>query len=160
MNELDRLKALLDAEAVKLGVHIRRANSPGSPVYRAWENVWPAGSIVAVSFSATVLVHYYLGFAILIAGGIWWLTKLHPRIKDGVFDRTAAYILARERNMDNLWGQGWLTLYAKLADGSEMAATRRDSWREFVGRVEAARAALAADAAHEETAADAARVEG
>jgi hypothetical protein len=146
VNELERLKVLLAEDAVKLGVNIRRANSPGSPVYRAWENVWPAGSIVAVSFACTVLVHYYLGFAVLVAGGAWWLWKLHPVIKDGVFDRTAAYVLVRERNMDSLWGQGWLTLYAKLADGSEMVATRRESWREFVGRVEAARAALAADA--------------
>ena len=51
MNEIERLKVLLDADAVKLGVHIRRANSPGSPVYQTWENIWPAGSIVAVSFA-------------------------------------------------------------------------------------------------------------
>ncbi len=160
MNEIERLKVLLDADAVKLGVHIRRANSPGSPVYQTWENVWPAGSIVAVSFAATVTVHHYLGFAVLIAGGFWWLWKLHPVIKDGVFDRTAGYILAGERNMDNLWGRGWLTLYAKLDDGREMVATQRDGWRAFVGRVEVARAELAAAAAEPEQGAETARSEG
>ncbi|MDB5317986.1 MAG: hypothetical protein JWO26_184 [Rhodospirillales bacterium] len=143
MNELERLKALMDSGAVKLGVHIRKANSPGSPVYQAWENLWPAGSIVLASFAATALVHYYLGFAILLVGGWWWIAKLHPKVKDGVFDRTAGFVLAREQNMDALWARGWLTLYAKLADGSEMVATRRESWREFVGRVEVARAQLA-----------------
>ncbi len=35
---------MLDAEQVKLGVSLRRMNSPGSPVYRTWENVWPTRS--------------------------------------------------------------------------------------------------------------------
>nr|WP_246527096.1 hypothetical protein [Plastoroseomonas hellenica] len=133
---MDRLKALLDADAVKLGVHIRRMNSPGSPVYRTWENVWPAALILAASFGATALVHFYLGAAILAVGVWWWLAKVHPRVKDGVFDRTAAYALAREANMDALWAQGVLSLYAKLPDGRELAAARRERWREFVVQVE------------------------
>lgn len=140
MNDLDRLKALLDADAVKLGVHIRRMNSPGSPVYRTWENVWPAGLILVASFGATALVHFYLGAAILAVGAWWWLAKVHPRVKDGVFDRTAAYALAREANMDALWAQGVLSLYARLPDGRELAAARRERWREFVAEVEQARA--------------------
>lgn len=121
---------------MKLGVHIRRANSPGSPVYNTWENVWPAGTIVGTSFLATVAVHHFLGLFVLAVGAWWWLGKVHPRVKDGVFDRTAAYVLASERHMDALWGRGWLSLYAKLPDGTEMAATPRDSWRGFVQRVE------------------------
>ncbi|MCA3381003.1 MAG: hypothetical protein ING08_12260, partial [Roseomonas sp.] len=46
MSELERLKAMLDAEQVKLGVSLRRMNSPGSPVYRTWENVWPTATIL------------------------------------------------------------------------------------------------------------------
>lgn len=143
MNELDRLKALLDADAVKLGVHIRRMNSPGSPVYRTWENVWPATLILVASFGATALVHFYLGAAILAVGAWWWLAKIHPRVKDGVFDRTAAYALAREANMDALWAQGVLSLYAKLPDGRELAAARRERWRDFVAEVEQGRAGQA-----------------
>lgn len=143
MNELDRLKALLDADAVKLGVHIRRMNSPGSPVYRTWENVWPATLILVASFGATALVHFYLGAAVLAIGAWWWLAKVHPRVKDGVFDRTAAYALAREANMDALWAQGVLSLYAKLPDGRELAAARRERWRDFVAQVEQARAGQA-----------------
>jgi hypothetical protein len=140
VTDLDRLKALLDADALKLGVHIRRMNSPGSPVYRTWENVWPAATILVGSFAGTALVHFYLGAAVLAVGAWWWLARVHPRVKDGVFDRTAGYALAREANMDALWSQGVLSLYAKLPDGRELAAARRDRWREFVTQVEAARA--------------------
>jgi len=135
VTDLDRLKALLDSSQVKFGVHIRRMNSPGSPVYRAWENVWPAGSILVASFLGTALVHFYLGAAILGVGCWWWLSKVQPRIKDEVFDRTAALALASEAQMDALWASGVLSLYAKLDDGAELAATSRDSWRDFVRRL-------------------------
>ncbi|HYF07704.1 MAG TPA: hypothetical protein VD970_08785 [Acetobacteraceae bacterium] len=135
MTDLERLKALLDSQRVKLGVHIRRMNSPGSPVYNAWENVWPAGSILVGSFVGTALVHFYLGAAILAVGCWWWLAKVLPRIKDGVFERTAAFALANEAQFDALWARGVLSLYAKLEDGSELAATGRDDWRAFARRL-------------------------
>jgi hypothetical protein len=132
MTELERLRGLLDAGQVKLGVHIRRMNSPGSPVYRASENVVPAAAILILSFGATVLVHFYLGAAVLAAGCWWWLAKQIPRVKDGVFDRTAALVLADERQFDFWWSRGVLSLYARLADGEERAATRRQDWRAWV----------------------------
>ena len=132
MTELDRLRHLLDAERVKLGVHIRRMNSPGSPVYRYGENIWPAALILAASFACTASVHFYLGAAVLAAGCWWWLARVQPRVRDGVFDRTAAFVLASEANMDLLWARGALSLYARLPDGTERAATRRDDWRAFV----------------------------
>lgn len=135
MTDLDRLKALLDSERAKLGVNIRKMNSPGSPVYRMAENVWPAATILVGSFLCTALIHFYVGAAVLAVGCWWWLAKVHPRIKDGVFDRTAAMALASERQMDIMWGTGALTLYAKLPDGSELAATPRDNWRDFVRRM-------------------------
>lgn len=135
--DLERLRRLLDSERVKLGVHIRKMNSPGSPVYRQGENIWPAAAILVGSFGATALVHFYLGAAVLAVGAWWWLTKVHPRIVDGVFERTVAYILASERNFEALWAKGVLSFYAKLPDGQEVAATRRDDWREFLRRVEA-----------------------
>jgi hypothetical protein len=131
-DELARLKRLLDAERVQLGVHIRKMNSPGSPVYDAWENIWPVGSILTASFAATAIVHYYLGAVILAAGCGWWLMKVHPRIKDGVFGRTAALALRDEASFDGLFYKGLITLYAKLPDGEERVATRRDDWRAFV----------------------------
>ncbi len=132
---LDLLKRLLDSERVKLGVHIRKMNSPGSPVYRYVENVWPAGTILVGSFAATALVHFYLGAVILAVGCWWWIAKVQPRIKDGVFDRTTGWILQSEDHMDALWAKGVLSLYAELPDGRKLAATYRDDWRGFVRTV-------------------------
>lgn len=144
MSEIERLKALMDAEQVKLGVHIRRMNSPGSPVYQSWENVWPAGLILAVSFIAlkwggapleALGVRQggaWAGTIVLGVGCWWWFTKVMPKVKDGVFDRSAAYALQSPAHFDALWGKGVLSLYAKLPDGTERVATRKDSWRDFV----------------------------
>jgi hypothetical protein len=107
-------------------------NSPGSPVYRYWENIWPVGLILITSFAATAWVHYYLGGVVLLAGCAWWLGKVQPRIKDDVFDRTSAWVLQSERHFDTLWARGVLSLYAELPDGRKFAATRRDDWRSFV----------------------------
>jgi hypothetical protein len=132
---LELLKRLLDSERIKLGVHIRKMNSPGSPVYRYMENVWPAGTILVGSFAATALVHFYVGAVILAAGCWWWIAKVQPRIKDGVFDRTTAWVLQSESHMDGLWAKGVLSLYAELPDGRKLAATYRDDWRSFVRTV-------------------------
>jgi hypothetical protein len=132
VTELERLRNLLDADQVKLGVHIRKMNSPGSPVYRSVENVLPAALILVASFAATSLIHFYLGAAILVVGCWWWLAKHFPRMKEGVFDRTAAMVLASEAAFDLWWAQGVLSLYAKLPDGAERAATSRDDWRGWV----------------------------
>ncbi len=130
--ELAELRALLEAEQVKLGIHIRKMNSPGSPVYRAWENIWPAGLILTSSFGATALVHFYLGAAVLGVGCYWWLDKVLPRIKEGVFRRTAELVLNNENQFNLYWARGVLSLYAKLPDGTERVATRRDDWRAYV----------------------------
>lgn len=130
--ELDRLRELLDADKVKLGVHIRKMNSPGTPVYRTTENALPAAVILICSFGSTVLVHWYLGAAVLAAGCWWWLVKLMPKVKDGVFDRTAALVLSNQAQMDYWWSRGVLSLYAKTAAGEERAAIRRNDWRQWV----------------------------
>jgi hypothetical protein len=130
--ELERLRALLDADRVKLGVHIRRMNSPGSPVYRMAENTLPAAAILVSSFGSTVLVHWYFGAVVLAAGCWWWLMRHLPRVKDGVFDRTAALVLADPAQFDFWWSRGVLSLYARLPDGEERAATRRNDWRAWV----------------------------
>jgi hypothetical protein len=132
---LEVMKALLDAQHLKLGVHIRKMNSPGSPVYRAGENIWPAGLILASSFAGTALVHYYLGGAILAVGCWWWLAKVQPKVKDGVFVRTSAWVLQSDGHFDALWAKGILSLYAEMPDGRQFAATRRDDWRSFVRMV-------------------------
>lgn len=128
---IERLKLLLDSQRAKLGVHIRKMNSPGSPVYRYPENIWPAASIILASFAGTALVHFYLGAAILAVGCWWWLARVQPRIRDGVFDRASAWALQSEAHFDALWIKGVLTLSAELPDGRKFAAARRDDWRGF-----------------------------
>ena len=148
MSDLDTLKALLDAEQVKLGVHIRRMNSPGSPVYRTGENVWPAALILGASFVAlkwggaplTALGiregGAWMGTVVLAIGCWWWFAKVMPKVKSGVFDRTAAFALQSPAHFDALWTKGILSLYAKMPDGTERAATSRNSWRDFVAAIE------------------------
>jgi hypothetical protein len=132
VTELEKLRGLLDSGRVKLGVHIRQMNSPGSPVYRTTENVLPAAGLLGASFAATVLVHFYLGAAVLAVGSWWWLAKVMPRVKEGVFDRTSALVLSSEDKFDFWWSRGVLSLYARLPGGEERAATRRDDWRAWV----------------------------
>ena len=132
---LEIMKALLDAERLKLGVHIRKMNSPGSPVYQAGENIWPASLILVGSFAGTALVHYYLGGAILAVGCWWWLTKVQPKVKDGVFERTSGWVLHSDVHFDTLWAKGLISLFVQMPDGRQFAATRRDDWRSFVRMV-------------------------
>jgi hypothetical protein len=132
MNELERLRALLRSGRVKLGVHIRKMNSPGSPVYRAMENVLPAAAILAASLGATRLLHFYVGAAVLAVACWWWLWRWMPKVKDGVFDRTSELVLRDDATFDFWWARGVLSLYAKLPDGEERAAARRDDWRAWV----------------------------
>jgi hypothetical protein len=132
VTELERLRALLHSGQAKLGVHIRKMNSPGSPVYRSLENLVPAGAILAASLAATALVHFYLGSALLAAGCWWWLARWMPKVKDGVFDRTSVLVLSDEASFDFWWSRGVLSLYAQLPGGEERAAARRDDWRAWV----------------------------
>lgn len=148
MNELDRLRALMDAEQVKLGVHIRKMNAPGSPVYQSWENVWPAGLILLTSFAALKWggaplaalgieqAGAWAGTIVLAIGCWWWFYRVMPKVKEGVFDRTAAFALQSPGHFDALWAKGVLSLYAKLPDGTERAATRQDNWRTFVTTID------------------------
>ncbi len=128
---LDLLRGLLDQQVLKLGVHIRKMNSPGSPVYQYGENIWPAAVVLGSSFLGTALVHWYLGAAILALGCWWWLGTVQPRIRDGVFERTSGWVLQSETHFDALWAKGVLSLYAELPDGRKFAATKRDDWRSF-----------------------------
>ncbi|MFC2999362.1 hypothetical protein [Falsiroseomonas tokyonensis] len=132
MPPIERLRLLLEAQQAKLGVHIRKMNSPGSPVYRYGENIWPAGTILVTSFAGTALIHFYVGAAILAVGCWWWLAKVQPRIRDGVFERTSLWALQSEEHFDALWAKGVLSLHAELPDGRKFAAGRRDDWRGFV----------------------------
>jgi hypothetical protein len=107
-------------------------NSPGSPVYRMGENVVPAAAILVTSFTATTFLHWYVGAVLLAIGCWWWLAKHLPKVKDAVFDRTSALVLTEDKIFDFWWSRGVLSLYAKLPDGTERAAARRDDWRAWV----------------------------
>ncbi|MCS6930777.1 MAG: hypothetical protein NZM27_01040 [Acetobacteraceae bacterium] len=131
-DELQALREAIDAGQVRLGVHIRRMNSPGSPVYNAAENILPAALVLGGSFAGSALVHWYLGAAVLALGCWWWIGHVQPKVRDAVYERTALYALSDVRRFDALWGSGVLSLYAKLPDGEERVATRQDSWRHFV----------------------------
>ena len=132
MTELEALRGMIDRGEVQIGVHIRKMNSPGSPVYHQMENVLPLSALLAASLLSIWLIHFYVGAAILLLGTIYWMMKIQPRIKEGVFQRTAALALESERNFDALWAKDALTLYAKLPDGTERAAARKHDWRAFV----------------------------
>jgi len=132
LNELDRLKGLLDADRVKLGINIRQMNAPGSPVFRTWENVTVPSILLGASLLATLYVHTWVGLAILVAGAAWWILKVLPKVRDGVFERSAAFALSSEAAFDALWARGVLSLYARMPDGTERAAARRQDWRAFV----------------------------
>ncbi|MBC9179840.1 hypothetical protein [Pseudoroseomonas ludipueritiae] len=132
MTELEALRGMIDRGEVQLGVHIRKMNTPGSPVYRQGENVWPLSLLLVASLLGIWLVHFYVGALILAAGTIYWVMKIQPRVKQGVFERSAALALENEANFDALWAKDALTLYAKLPDGTERAAARKHDWRAFV----------------------------
>jgi hypothetical protein len=107
-------------------------NSPGSPVYEMGRNVWPPALVMAASMFGTWAVHYYLGFAVLIIGCWYWLTRVQPKISNDVYDRTSALVLNDESAFDALWKKGVLSLIVEQADGSKQVATRRDDWRAFI----------------------------
>ncbi|MBO1076605.1 hypothetical protein IAI58_01840 [Roseomonas marmotae] len=132
MTELEALRGMIDRGEVQLGVHVRKMNSPGSPVYHQAENVWPLSTLLVASLLSLWLIHFYVGAAVLAVGTIYWVMKIQPRIKKGVFERSAALALENEQNFDALWAKDVLTLYAKLPDGSERAAARKHDWRAFV----------------------------
>jgi hypothetical protein len=132
VTELEALRGLIDRGEVQLGVHVRKMNSPGSPVYHQMENVLPLSGLLVASLLGIWLVHFYVGAAILGIGTIFWVMKIQPRIKAGVFQRSATLALENERNFDALWAKDALTLYAKLPDGTERAAARKHDWRAFV----------------------------
>jgi hypothetical protein len=132
MTELEALRGMIDRGEVQLGVHIRKMNTPGSPVYRQGENIWPLSLLLVASLLGIWLVHFYVGALILAAGTIFWTMKIQPRVKAGVFERSAALALENETNFDALWAKDALTLYAKLPDGTERAAARKHDWRDFV----------------------------
>lgn len=139
MNELEVLREQIREDRVQLGIHIRKMNSPGSPVYRYGENLlWPVGMLV-VAIIGMKLVNVHVGMLLLVAGMGWWLWKVQPRVKAGVFERSAALALSDERLFDGLWAKGVLTLYAKAPDGTPRAAARKDDWRAFVRAMEALR---------------------
>jgi len=136
MNEFEMLRGQIAAERVQLGIHIRKMNTRGSPVYRYGENlVWPVG-MLAAAILGMKLVNIHVGMLLLVAGMGWWLWKVQPRVKAGVFQRSADLALSDERLFDGLWAKGALTLYTKLPDGSARAATRKDDWRAFTRAME------------------------
>lgn len=132
MNEFEVLRQQIERQHIKLGVHIRKMNTPGSPVYRYAENLtWPAG-LLLVAIVGMKLVNIHVGMALMMAGMVWWLWKVQPRVKEGVFQRSAALALSDERLFDGLWAKGALTLYVERPDGERHAATRKNDWRAFV----------------------------
>lgn len=131
MSEFELLQDLIRQDKVKLGVHIRKMNTPGSPVYRPLETLYMPVTILVVSFLGARFFNVHIGALLLAAGIAYWLLKVQPKVKAGVFERTAALALSDERLFDGLWAKGALTLYATLPDGTPRAATRKENWRSF-----------------------------
>ncbi|MCI0756716.1 hypothetical protein [Teichococcus vastitatis] len=132
MNEFQLLQQQIDTKRIQLGIHIRKMNTPGSPVYRYSENIpWPF-ALITVAIGGMLLVNIHVGMALMSAGIVWWLWKVQPRVKDKVFHRSAALALSDERLFDGLWAKGALTLYVERPNGERHAATRKHDWRAFV----------------------------
>jgi hypothetical protein len=136
--DFETLQELIRLDRVKLGVHIRKMNTPGSPVYRPLETLWMPVLILVVSFLGARIANVHVGALLLVAGIAWWLLKVQPKVKDGVFARTSELAFSDERLFDGLWAKGALTLHATLPDGTARAATRKNDWRGFVREIEAA----------------------
>lgn len=130
--ELEELRRLLDEKRVTLGVRMRKMNVPGTPVYSHSENILPAAAILLTAFTAAVVAHRWLGAALLAAGCAWWWFRVRPAIRDAVLERTTAHVLADARNLDLLWARGTIRLFARMPDGTERIARRRDDWRGYV----------------------------
>ena len=135
MDDFETLRRAIESGRIRLGVHIRKMNSPGSPVYRYGENLWMPVLILVVTLAVARLFNVHVGAAVLAAGMGWWLWKVQPKVKDGVYARTSALALQDVRNFDALWMKGALTLHAPGADGRELLANRKDDWRRFVHAV-------------------------
>ncbi|MDJ0387681.1 hypothetical protein QMO56_06110 [Roseomonas sp. E05] len=135
MNELEMLREQIAQNKVRLGVDIRRMNAAGSPVYRAAETLTLPAAILVTSFLTARFVNIHVAALVLAVGVAWWLLKVQPKVKEGVFQRTADLAFSDERLFDGLWAKGILTLYAERPDGSARAATRKDDWRAFVRRL-------------------------
>ncbi|MCQ4161398.1 hypothetical protein NON00_15875 [Roseomonas sp. GC11] len=132
MNEFDTLRELIRQGRIQLGVDIRKMNMPGSPVYRPAETLTLPILILVVSFLGARFVNVHIGALLLAAGMAYWLLKVHPKMKQGVFDRTAELALSRENLFEGLWAKGALTLHAPMPDGSVRVANRKTGWRELV----------------------------
>jgi hypothetical protein len=130
--EFGMLRRGIDSGRITLGVHIRKMNSPGSPVYRYAENILVPVAILVACLLAARVANVHVGAAVLAGGMVLWLWKWQPRVKDGVYQRSVVLALSEERIFDALWAKGALTLTAEQPDGGRHMATRRDDWRAFV----------------------------
>lgn len=138
MNEFDEMKRLLEAGRLKLGVAIRPMNQAGSPVWDPWQTLTAPALVLSSSLLATIAVHYYLGFAVIIVGCWWWLAKVQPKISEQIYERTCALVLNDIRAFDLYWAKGVLSLIHTAPDGAQQVACRKDDWRAFIRLVTAA----------------------
>lgn len=132
MNEFEDMKRLMEAGRLKLGVAVRQMNQAGSPVWDPWQTLGAPALVLGGSLLATVAVHYYLGFAVIILGCWWWLAKIQPKVSEQIHERTTALVLGDIRAFDLYWAKGVLSLVHTATDGSQQVAWRKDDWRAFI----------------------------
>lgn len=126
---LKALQAQVEAGTVQIGVNIRLMNSPGSPVFRRHETAIPIIGGLAASLAATSMVNWVVGAVVIGAFGALWFSKLYPKVRGDVFDRTVALAFRSSRDFQALWQKGALQL---VVSDAEQCASPRDDWIAFV----------------------------
>ena len=129
----ERIVAAEGAQAVEVGLDLRRLNEPDSPVFNRAENSVPffvaMGSVfAALYFGGWVWALAVAGSAlILMATGLQYLLMLRLR------RRALAYALANPEGWQRLWDKGGLTLRLPQREETLVESPEGD-WTRFATR--------------------------
>ena len=129
----ERIVAAEGAQAVEVGIDLRRLNEPDSPVFNRAENSAPffvaMGSVfAALYFGGWIWALAVAGTAlILMATGLQYVLMLRLR------RRALAYALSDPERWQKLWDMGGLTLRMPGRDDTGIQSPE-DDWTRFAAR--------------------------
>ncbi len=129
----ERIVAAASAQAVEVGIDLRRLNEPDSPVFNRAENAAPFFVAMGAVFAALYFGGWIWALAvagtalILMATGLQYLLMLRLR------RRALAYALSDPEGWQRLWDKGGLTLRLPQRDDTLVASPEGD-WTRFAAR--------------------------